>query len=174
MKAGGLAWDNSRQAVRARSAILDGEIACLAADGSSRFYNLLFRRDWPHFLAFDVLCIDGEDLRHLPLLERKRRLARIMPRIESRLMLLKPIPARGKRLYELACERDLEGIVAKWSKGSYQCGGRGTSWLKVKNPQYSQAERRHELFEGVNNPGVGLVETSASLRWHCASILPKV
>jgi hypothetical protein len=42
---------------------------------------------------------------------------------------------------------DLEGIVAKWSKGTYQCDGRGTSWLKVKNPEYSQIEGRHELFE---------------------------
>ena len=102
----------------------------------SRPYNPLcnVRREWPYFLAFDVLFIDGEDLRHLPLMQRKRRLARIMPRIESRLMLLKPIPACGKRLYDLACERDLEGIVAKWSKGSYQCDGRGTSWLKIKNP----------------------------------------
>jgi len=58
-----------------------------------------------------VLSIDGE--RVLPLFERKRRLARIMPRIESRLMFLDPIPARGRCLLELACERDLEGIVAK-------------------------------------------------------------
>jgi bifunctional non-homologous end joining protein LigD len=134
-------------AVRAHSAILDGEIACLAPDGSSRFYDLLFRREWPYFLAFDVLFIDGEDLRGLTLVQRKRRLARIMPRIESRLMLLKPIPARGKRLFELACEHDLGGIVAKWSNGSYQSDGRGTSWLKIKNPEYSQAEGRHELFE---------------------------
>jgi len=103
-------------AVRTHSAVLDGEIVCLDGNGCSRFYDLLFRREWPYFLAFDVLSIDGEDLRALPLVRRKRRLARIMPRIESRLMLLKPIPARGRRLYELACERDLEGIVAKWSK----------------------------------------------------------
>jgi hypothetical protein len=88
-----------------------------------------------------VLSIDGEDLRSFSLVQRKRRLARIMPRIESRLLLLDAIPARGESLFELACERDLEGIVAKWSKGSYQCDGRGTSWLKIKNPDYSQAFR---------------------------------
>ena len=69
-----------------------------------------------------------------------------MSRIESRLLLLDAIPARGERLFELACERDLEGIVAKWALGSYQCNGRGTSWLKIKNPAYSQMEGRHELF----------------------------
>ena len=119
-------------------------------------------REWPYFLAFDVLSIDGEDLRALPLVERKRRLARIMPRIESRLMFLDAIRARGTRLYELACERDLEGIVAKWARGTYQCDGRGTSWLKIKNPEYSQMEGRHELFEASALSGVRDAGTSPS------------
>ena len=114
-------------AVRAYSAVLDGEIVCLGPDGCSCFRDLLFRREWPYFLAFDVLSIDREDLRTLRLVERKRRLARIMPRIESRLMLLEPIRERGTRPYELACECDLEGIVAKWARGTYQCDGRATS-----------------------------------------------
>ena len=97
------------------------------------YYDLMFRSEWPYFLALDVLSIDGEDLRALPLVQRKRRLARIMPWVESRLLLLDAIPARGKRLFELACARNLEGIVAKWSRGTYQCDGRGTSWLKIKN-----------------------------------------
>ena len=59
-------------AVRARSAILDGEIVCLGSDGRSRFYDLLFRREWPYFLAFDALAIDGDDLRALPLVESVR------------------------------------------------------------------------------------------------------
>ena len=45
-----------------------------------------------------------------------------------------------------ACRRDLEGIVAKWVHGTYQ-RGLPTSWLKIKNPHYSQMEGRHELFE---------------------------
>ena len=139
-------------AVRAHSAVLDGEIVCLGADGCSRFYDLMFRREWPYFLAFDVLSIDGEDLRALSLVERKRRLARIMLRIESRLMFLDAIPARGTRPYQLACERDLEGIVAKWVQGTYQCDGRGTSWLKIKNPDYSQIQGRHELFPSKRSP----------------------
>src|SRR2546426_10292616 len=75
------------RAQRARmSCVLDGEIVCLAPDGRSRFYDLMFRREWPHFIAFDVLAIDGEDLRGQPLLDRKRRLRAIMPRSESRLL----------------------------------------------------------------------------------------
>ena len=114
------------------------------------------------FLAFDALSIEDQDLRALPLVERKRRLARIMPRVESRLIFLDAIRARGTRLYELACERDLEGIVAKWARGSYQCDGRGTSWLKIKNPEYSQAEGRHELFERKRFEGSGRRDKSVA------------
>jgi len=57
-------------AMRVRSAILDGEVVCLGPDGRSRFYDLLFRRDWPYFVAFDALMIDDEDLTGWPLLER--------------------------------------------------------------------------------------------------------
>jgi ATP-dependent DNA ligase len=56
--------------------VLDGEIVCLGPDGRSRFNHLLFRRDWPHFMAFDVLWLDGRDLRCLPLIERKSILKR--------------------------------------------------------------------------------------------------
>ena len=146
-------------AVRANSAVLDGEICCLDPDGRSNFYDLLFRREWPYFYAFDLLNIDGEDVRALPLLDRKRRLLRIMPRVESRLLYLDHVAGRGCDLFRVACERDLEGIVAKWTGGTYQTDGRGTSWLKIKNPEYTQAVGRHELFDrrvdGVRRPGAG-------------------
>ena len=99
------------------------------------FYDLMFRREWPYFLALDVLSIDGEDLRALPLVQRKRRLARIMPRVESRLLLLDAIPARGKRLFELACERNLEGQGVLTS-----ATGAATSWLKIR--RLSTARRK--------------------------------
>src|SRR5688500_15210562 len=47
-------------ALRCRSAVIDGEIACLARDGRPDFYGLMLRRKDPHFCAFDVLEIDGE------------------------------------------------------------------------------------------------------------------
>ena len=70
--------------VRCRSALLGGEIVCLNADSRSNFYALLFRRRAPFFCAFDALEINGQDLRGLPLLERKHRLFDVMPPIESR------------------------------------------------------------------------------------------
>jgi bifunctional non-homologous end joining protein LigD len=48
---------------------------------AAHFFNLMFRREWRYFMAFDLLWLYGEDLRGLPLHQRKRRLARIMPRV---------------------------------------------------------------------------------------------
>jgi bifunctional non-homologous end joining protein LigD len=126
--------------------VVDGELVCLQPDGRSHFYNLLFRREAPYFLAFDLLWVDGKDLRGLPLIQRKRRLARILPRGDSRVRLVEHIERRGTDLFAAACRLDLEGIVAKWAHGSYQNGSQ-TSWLKVRNPGYSQWDGRRELFD---------------------------
>lgn len=133
-------------AVRCDQAILDGEVVCLQPDGRSHFYNLMFRREWPRFMVFDLLWLNGEDLRGLPLHQRKRRLARIMPRVPSRVRLVEQIQRCGIDFFNVACQHDLEGIVAKWANGTYRTDGR-TSWLKIRNPQYSQWTRRRELFE---------------------------
>ena len=55
-------------------AILDGEIVCLDDQGRSQFYDLMFNRAEAHFYAFDLLWLDGEDLRDRPLVERKATL----------------------------------------------------------------------------------------------------
>jgi len=84
--------------IRARYAVLDGEVCCLQPDGKSDFYTLLFRRDWPYFYAFDLLELDGEDLRQRPLLERKHRLATIIPHdFDHRLRLLGHVLAAAGR-----------------------------------------------------------------------------
>jgi ATP-dependent DNA ligase len=133
--------------VRCESAVLDCEIACIRPDGSPHFYRLLFRRDWPYFFAFDLLFLNGQDLRGLPLLERRRRLRAITPKVESRVLYLDHVPERGRDLFRVVCDRDLEGIVAKYANGKYQSDGRSTSWLKIKHAGYSQMEGRQELFE---------------------------
>lgn len=75
-------------AVRAHEVVLDGEICCLEPDGRSHFGNLLFRREWPWFYAFDVLGVHGRDLTRLPLVERKRLLLSVSPTIDIRLLSL--------------------------------------------------------------------------------------
>ena len=69
-----------------------------------------------------------------------------MPTIECRLLYLDHIERRGCDLFRTACDRDIEGIVAKWAEGTYGTDGRATSWLKIKNREYSQMRDRHELF----------------------------
>jgi bifunctional non-homologous end joining protein LigD len=132
--------------VKARHAVLDGEVVCLKRDGASDFHALLFRRDWPYFLAFDILELDGRDLRAEPLLTRKRILKGLMPRHASRLRYVDHVRERGRELFDLACAHDAEGVVAKWTRGRYSTDGVTTSWLKIKNADYSQAIGRHELF----------------------------
>jgi bifunctional non-homologous end joining protein LigD len=65
-------------ALAGRQAVVDGEIVCLDSDGVPRFYDLLYNRGPVCFAAFDLLWLDGEDLRPSPLLERKRRLRRLI------------------------------------------------------------------------------------------------
>jgi ATP-dependent DNA ligase len=99
--------------------VLGAEIVCPAPDGRSKFNNLLFRRDWPHFVALGALSIDGKDLRGAPLEERKRALKAIMPRVDSGLLDMDHVDGRGVDLFREVCRRDLEEIVAKWRLGRY-------------------------------------------------------
>jgi bifunctional non-homologous end joining protein LigD len=118
--------------------------------GRSQFYELMFRRGQPFFYAFDLLWLNGEDLRSLPLLKRKARLKQLIGRSKgSPLLYLDHIEGNGSRFFAKACELDLEGIVAKWKAGIYIADNRRSSWVKIKNPNYSQAEAREELFERV-------------------------
>jgi len=128
-----------------QNAIIDGEIICLDAKGVSQFNQLLSRKGEPVFYAFDLLWLDGEDLRGMPLIERKKQLARLVRAAKcSRLLYAQHIEQHGKGFFAEICARDLEGIVAKRKLGIYKDDA--TGWLKLKNPTYSQAEGRHELL----------------------------
>jgi hypothetical protein len=98
--------------------VLDGSSSA-SIEGRSQFYPLHFRRDWPYFLRVRLARRGREDLRDRPLLERKRRLRAIMPRIPSRLLCFDHVRERGTALYREACGRDLEGIVGKWARAHY-------------------------------------------------------
>jgi bifunctional non-homologous end joining protein LigD len=127
------------------SVVLDGEIVCLDSEGRSQFYELLFRRGEPRLCAFDLLWIDGENLKYTSLMDRKRRLRPIIPS-SDRIFYCDHIEQHGVSLFQMACEHDLEGIVAKKKDDPYV---EGTRWLKIRNKDYSQWVGRHELFEGV-------------------------
>jgi bifunctional non-homologous end joining protein LigD len=124
------------------SVVLDGEIVCLDASGRSQFHSLLFHRGAPYFYAFDILQLNGKDLRSLPLIARKKQLRKLISN-RSSLLYVDHVEARGEDLFRLACREDLEGIVAKRKDGAY---GPQADWVKIKNPDYSQTVGRHELF----------------------------
>lgn len=138
--------DAITRALRCDSAVIDGEIACFDGNGATDFYGLMFGRRPARFCPFDVLQIDGEDLRGLPLIDRKRRLRAVLRPDRPAVQYVDHLRERGSELFEAACRHDLEGVVAKWANGAYQTGD-STSWLKIKNPDYTQTQGRHELFE---------------------------
>jgi bifunctional non-homologous end joining protein LigD len=110
---------------------------CLDHRGKPHFRNLLFRRREPHFFAFDGLAAHGDDLRVLPLIERKRRLFGLLRNSDAHVRFVDFVHERGRDLFAEKRRRDLEGIVAEWANGTYQTGP-NTSWLKIKNPTYSR------------------------------------
>jgi bifunctional non-homologous end joining protein LigD len=95
-------------------------------------------------VAFDLIWLNGADLRALPLTERRRHLQNILPKGSAIICEALSVMGSGHKLFELMCLHDLEGIVAKRLKDSY---GPRARWLKIKNPGYSQNEGRRELFE---------------------------
>jgi len=120
---------------------------CVDELGRSVFTDLLFRRKECVLFAFDLLFLNGEDLRALPLIERKARLKKLLRRTQSRMLYLDHIDRDGHKLFEKVCELDLEGIVAKRKNSQYRATERPSPyWIKIKNPSYSQAEGRDELF----------------------------
>ena len=123
-------------------AVIDGEIVRLGSDGRPQFYELMRRHGPMSFCAFDLLFLDGEDLRARSLLERKKMLRKI---VRPPLLYVDHVAGEGVELFRMVCERDLEGIVAKLAAGCYDPAN--TSWVKIKNPSYSQAEGRREFFD---------------------------
>ena len=127
-----------------REVILDGEIVSLDRKGKPVFRDLLNGQGFLAFAAFDLLWLDGEDLRPLPLEERKRRLTDLLPADTGPLYKILTLEEYGRALFSAIKKMDLEGIVAKRKGDPY---APRTTWFKIKNPGYSQGgEERGELF----------------------------
>ena len=143
-------WPGLREqigrALDGHQAVLDGELVCLDEKGRPIFLDLLYRRRRPVFVAFDLLYLDGEDLREAPLIERKALLERLIPPDSFSLLYAPHVVQSGRAFFAQACRLDLEGIVAKLAAAPYRAT-QPPHWLKIENPDYTQAEGRHELFE---------------------------
>src|SRR5215469_12529807 len=94
-------------------AILDGEIIVADETGRPQFYDLLRDARAPTYVAFDVIWLNGVDLRPLPLTERRRHLQNLLPKGSAIVSEALSVSGRGHRLFELMCAHDLEGVVAK-------------------------------------------------------------
>jgi bifunctional non-homologous end joining protein LigD len=136
------------QNLKVESVVLDGEIACVDDAGRPVFRDLLFRRRQCVFIAFDLLYLNGTDLRTLPLIDRKKALKKLLRRKRSRMLYLDHVETDGRLLFEEIVKMDLEGIVCKRKDSPYKVTEKPSRhWFKVKNSRYSQLEGREELFE---------------------------
>jgi bifunctional non-homologous end joining protein LigD len=121
----------------AREVILDGEIVALDRKGKPVFRDLLRGEGFLAFAAFDLLWIDGDDLRPRPLAERKQRLTELLPADTGPLYKILTLEEHGRALFSAIRKMDLEGIVAKRKSDPYSSA---TTWYKIENPGYSQSE----------------------------------
>jgi bifunctional non-homologous end joining protein LigD len=126
-----------------REVILDGEVVSLNRQGKPVFRDLLRGQGFLAFAAFDLLWLDGADLRRLALSERKGMLGELLPEDTGPLYKILTLEEHGRALFSAIKKMDLEGIVAKRRTDPY---ARGTEWYKIKNPGYSQGEGRVDLL----------------------------
>jgi bifunctional non-homologous end joining protein LigD len=136
--------DQVRAKLPVREAILDGEVVALDDQGRQDFRALLAGRGWLHYAVFDVLWINGRDLSRQSLTVRKRRLEDLVPESNPTMSRMLTVDGDGRELLEAVQRLDLEGIIAKRKADTYSSHA---VWYKVKNPAYTQAEGRGELFQ---------------------------
>jgi ATP-dependent DNA ligase len=128
--------------LRSRSVIVDGESVGCDDNGVPSFDRLRYRRhDGSVFLyAFDLIALDGDDLRREPLEVRKATLASVLAKAGPGIRFNEHLEGDGPTIFAHACKMGLEGIVSK-RKGSPYRSGRSKDWLKCKSPT-SEAVRR--------------------------------
>jgi bifunctional non-homologous end joining protein LigD len=121
--------------------VIDGELVALDAKGISRFQllqNALRTTANLRYCIFDLMALDGEDLRQLPLIDRKERLKPILPR-DRLLSFSSHRWTHGTRYFKEAESQGLEGIMAKRARSQYMSGARSADWLKIKTIKRQEA-----------------------------------
>jgi ATP-dependent DNA ligase len=152
---GGYNWTNhypwiveSALKNRIRQFVIDGEAVVLGVDGVSDFEALHSRQhdDEVQLYAFDILALDGEDLRGLPLSLRKTNLARLLARRPDGIFVAPFEQGEiGPDLFRAACNTGLEGMVSKRTDRPYRAG-RSKDWVKIKNRNHPAMDRVMESF----------------------------
>jgi bifunctional non-homologous end joining protein LigD len=138
------------------SCIIDGEAIVIDPTGLSVF-DLLRYRQHDHaavLCAFDLIEVDGRDLRSEPIEERKHGLANVLYRKREGVIFNQHYDGDGAIIFKQACALGCEGIVSK-RLGSLYRSGRVNHWLKIKNPTAPAVKREAEEDWGIKRWGRG-------------------
>jgi len=126
---------NSLKKLDQDSFVVDGEIISLDQNGKSDFgllqQNIKSGNNKFYYVLFDLLALNGDDLRGLSLLERKEKLELLLAKSDNNLIFSNHVINQGKECFNLAKEKRLEGIIAKKVYSKYS-GKRNDDWLKIK------------------------------------------
>jgi bifunctional non-homologous end joining protein LigD len=117
-------------------AVIDGEVVALGPNGETDFSRLqeaLSREDSAGlvYYAFDLLFLEGQDLRQEPLVDRKARLEKLLAKPPRNVRYVEHFETRGSAVLKSACRLSLEGIVSKDAAAAYR-SGRSDLWIKTK------------------------------------------
>jgi len=132
--------------LRSRSCIIDGEAVACDDNGVASFNLIRYRRhyDSTFLYAFDLIELNGDDLRRDPLEVRKATLASIVAaKASPGIRFNEHIEGDGPTVFAHACKLGLEGIVSKRKDSAYR-SGRSPDWLKMKNPACAAVTREAE------------------------------
>lgn len=148
---------NALKGLDVESAILDGEAVVMDNKGRSNFsslQNALSFKDYTNMRIyfFDLLYLNGEDLRKLPLLERKKRLFDLLKKTAPPLYYSEDVKDNGAHFFKMSCRYHLEGIVSKEREAPYT-SGRSRVWCKIK------CGHRQEFIIGGFSSGKGARES---------------
>src|SRR5688572_27090451 len=135
--------------LNADSAVVDGEIVAVDAQGRPSFQALQHRGAHPGhaivFYAFDLLHLDGRDLTGLPLEERRVRLPHVLG--HSGVLLSQELPGTAAQVTAAVRKLGLEGVIAKRRDSRYDAGQRTGAWVKLK------LDKQQEFVVGGYRPG---------------------
>jgi bifunctional non-homologous end joining protein LigD len=131
--------------LRSRSCIIDGEAVACDKNGMPSFDRIRYRRhDASVFLyAFDLIELNGDDLRRDPLEGRRTTLEMILAKAGPGIRFNEHMEGNGETVFRHACKLGLEGIVSKRKDSPYR-SGRSPDWLKMKNPAAPAVKREAE------------------------------
>ena len=131
--------------IKATSFHIDGEGVVCREDGMAVFDRLHSKGydDQCFLYAFDLIELNGEELRRRPLIDRKQRLRNLLARRKSGIVFNEHIDGDGETIFAHACRLGCEGIVSKRGDLAY-VSGRFKGWIKVKNPKAPAALRVEE------------------------------